>query len=308
VAVSGGVDSMALLDMLVKQANSFEPVADSSKGDSENSHQPPAVSYKLIVAHFDHGIRPDSVEDRRLVQDIARRHGLPFVYDQGKLGPHSSEDEARQARYEFLHRVRQASGARAIVTAHHQDDLLETAIHNMLRGTGRRGLVSLRSRDYLHRPLLGMSKEALIAYAKGQSLAWREDSTNADVRYRRNYIRHKILPKVAAAQKKEELLHHIRTLQQTHDELEVLLSNYLHQQPAGHVLDRHWFIMLPHGVAREVLAAWLRANGISEFDSPTLERLIRAAKTFAPGKQADIDRSHTLHVDKYLLALGSRDR
>ena len=73
VAVSGGVDSMALLDMLVKQSRQ-----DSSTRPAGNSH--------LVVAHFDHGIRQDSIRDRKLVQDVAKYYELPFIYHEGKLG------------------------------------------------------------------------------------------------------------------------------------------------------------------------------------------------------------------------------
>jgi tRNA(Ile)-lysidine synthase len=304
VAVSGGVDSMALLDMLVKQAMSYETGAMRKEASDSplTAHRSP-----LIVAHYNHGIREDSHEDRQLVQDVARRHGLPFVYDEGRLGPEASEEVARKARYDFLHRVREASGARAIITAHHQDDLLETAVHNMLRGTGRRGLVSLRSRDRVQRPLLHVSKADLIAYAKDQGLAWREDVTNSDLRYRRNYIRHKILPRLSDEQK-QELLQHIRTIQQVHDELETQLVNHLHLHPGKSELNRHWFIMLPHDVAREVLATWLRRHGVKDLDRRTLERLVVAAKTFAPGKQADVDKMYALHTEKAVLALRLRDR
>src|SRR6266542_1461422 len=136
VAVSGGVDSMVLLDLL---------------------RQKPKL--ELVVSHFDHGIRPDSEEDRRLVQRIARAYGLPFVYARGNLGPKAGEALAREARYAFLRRVQQEQGAKAIITAHHQDDMLETAIMNLLRGTGRRGLSSLKSREGLLRPLLNWTKK-----------------------------------------------------------------------------------------------------------------------------------------------------
>src|SRR5690606_5271626 len=97
VAVSGGVDSMVLLDLL---------------------RQKPKL--ELIVAHFDHGIRPDSAEDRKLVQRVAKHYDLPFVYAEGKLGPKASEALAREARYAFLRRVQAEQGAEAIITAHHQ--------------------------------------------------------------------------------------------------------------------------------------------------------------------------------------------
>ncbi|QQS18837.1 hypothetical protein IPL68_02130 [Candidatus Saccharibacteria bacterium] len=87
------------------------------------------------MAHFDHGIRPDSVEDRKLVQKLAKQYGLPFVYDRAELGAGASEAVAREARYAFLSRVKEAVGADAIITAHHEDDVLETIIINWLRGT-----------------------------------------------------------------------------------------------------------------------------------------------------------------------------
>jgi tRNA(Ile)-lysidine synthase TilS/MesJ len=94
------------------------------------------------------------------------------------LGPKTSEAKARDARYKFLEEVKAVNKAKAIVTAHHQDDVLETAILNMLRGTGRRGLTSLQNRKNLIRPLLKFSKAAIKNYAKSHKLKWREDSTN----------------------------------------------------------------------------------------------------------------------------------
>src|SRR4051812_28994279 len=95
VAVSGGVDSMVLLDLLARQPD-----------------------LQLTVAHLDHGIREDSIKDRQLVQQVAQTHGLPFVYNRVELGAGTSEAAARQARYEFLHQVRRNSLAQAIITAH----------------------------------------------------------------------------------------------------------------------------------------------------------------------------------------------
>ena len=284
VAVSGGVDSMALLHMLQRRPG-----------------------LKLIVAHYDHGVRPGSRLDRQLIQQLARYHGSQFVYEEGNLGPRVSEEKARKARYEFLQRVRHASAADAIITAHHQDDVLETAVHNLLRGTGRRGMISLRSRPDIQRPLLHMSKAQLKAYAKDQGLVWREDSTNTDLRYMRNYIRHKLLPRFSRGQR-EELLQHIHSLQSSHEELERELDNHLHLHPAMDRLDRHWFIMLPHAVAREVLLVWLRRFGVEDISSAMLERLVMSAKTYLPGQQADVDKKHVLQVGKNLLALDSRDR
>jgi len=279
VAVSGGVDSMVLLDLLRQQSD-----------------------IKLVVAHYDHGIRDDSDLDRQLVQQVTKKHGLPFVYDHGSLGAGASEATARSARYEFLHRVRQASGAKAIITAHHEDDLLETAVLNMLRGTGRRGLTSLGSSDTVLRPLLHIPKTELITYARQQELPWNEDSTNIDTQYTRNAVRHQIMPRFAA-EHRQEMTTHIRRLHEVSHELEHQLEHYLHLQTEAKTLDRADFIRLPHIVAREVMAAWLRHNGTTNYDKRTLERLVVAAKTFRPGQRTDISRNKFLVVHKQKLAL-----
>lgn len=288
VAVSGGVDSMSLLHML---ATVYADKKDVS----------------FVVAHYDHGIRADSDTDRKHVAQVAKTYGLPFVYEAGSLGEAASEQVARHARYDFLRRVQAAAQARAIITAHHQDDLLETAVLNVLRGTARKGISSLQDRPELRRPLLGVSKADIYNYAKEQGLAWREDATNADTKIARNYLRHRVLARLNADQKKQLLSHvtHITMLNRLIDEE---LMRYLHVQPSRQTLDRHQFIMLPHIVAREVMAAWLRSHGIREFDKRMLEKLVIAAKTLQPGKVTDVNRLAYMHVGNEVLALIIRDR
>ena len=284
VAVSGGVDSVALLHAL---------------------QQVPGV--QLTVAHFDHGIREDSAEDRRLVQAQARAYGLPFVYHTGNLGAGTSEAKAREARYKFLHDVRQASGAEAIITAHHQDDVLETIILNLLRGTGRRGLSSLKSTDVVKRPLLHVPKKELLRYAEREGLQWREDSTNADEAYLRNYVRLHILPRFADTDR-EALLAISRHTAELNEHIMQQAVNYLHVQPGTKVLDRHSFIMLPHTVAREIMAEWLLQNAGSELSKKMLERLVTAAKTGRSGSKVDVDAGHWLRISPTQLALERRER
>lgn len=272
VAVSGGVDSIALLNIL--------------------RHKP---GLKLVVAHFDHGIRHDSEVDRRLVEHRAKELGLPFVFHHGQLGPGASEDVARKARYEFLHKVRDATGAQAIITAHHHDDALETAVLNMLRGTNRKGITALQSRKRVLRPMLHLSKQDIKAYAQDQGLVWREDATNTDTKFLRNYIRHKILPS-ASVEDKQKLKDILHTMKRVNTDLDEQLNHYLHIQPSADVLDRRMFIRLPHAVAREVMAAWLRNHGIRDFDQKAIERIVIKAKTLAVGKSIDALKGHTLTI------------
>ncbi len=290
IAVSGGVDSVVLLDLL-----RLHPGA------------------QLVVAHFDHGIRDDSHLDRTHVQGLARRYRVPFAYDKGRLGPGASEAEARTARYDFLRKVQAASESEAILTAHHQDDVLETAIINLLRGTGRKGLSSLTNGEGIIRPLLDVPKTEIIDYAKRHGLEWRVDSTNLSTDILRNRIRHDMLPSWSDADK-SRLLDVALRMRQLNPEIDKIITDVTpasggpSSQAQDNGLDREWFILLPHAVSREVIASWLRSHHIRDFDHRTLERLSVAAKTAEPGKAVDIVRGHRMRVGTHNLALEYPER
>ena len=171
IAVSGGVDSVVLLDMFARQASLTL-----------------ASEYELVVAHFDHGIRKDSSQDAMFVAALAKKYGYVFESRREELGAGASEDMARSRRYLFLRAVAKQHAAR-LVTAHHADDCVETVAINVVRGTGWRGLAVLDS-DII-RPLLDMSKQEILEYAQEHQLKWHEDSTNASDAYLRNRIRRK---------------------------------------------------------------------------------------------------------------------
>lgn len=272
VAVSGGVDSATLLHALVEKVK-----AEGGKPGN-----------RFVVAHFDHGIRVDSAEDRKFVQGLARQYGLPFVYERAELGAHASEAVARKARYAFLKKVQQASGAEGIITAHHEDDVLETVILNLVRGTRGRGLHSLETRGSLLRPLTAMSRQEIMAYAFENGLIWREDATNQDESILRNYVRHRYVAPMESL-RREEVLQLRGKAAEINAEIDAITANYLHVQPARNLLNRGSFIELPHIVAREVMAAWLKqcVPGI-ELNRRLLERLVVAAKAAKSGSKADV--------------------
>ena len=166
LAVSGGVDSVVLLDMLSKRPG-----------------------LELVVAHFDHGIRDDSADDVEFVAGLAKKYGLLFETKREELGKKASEEMARTRRYEFLREVARKYDAK-LVTAHHGDDVIETIAINLSRGTGWRGLSAMDS-DII-RPLTDMTKSEIMDYAKKNKLTWREDSTNNSDDYLRNRIRRRL--------------------------------------------------------------------------------------------------------------------
>jgi len=284
VAVSGGVDSAALLDILSRQPG-----------------------LELIVAHFDHGIRLNSALDRKFVENIAGQYQLKFEFGEGDLGRTSSEAEARQARYDFLNRVRDQYQADAIITAHHQDDLIETAIINMLRGTGRRGLSSLGSTDKLKRPLLDISKKDLIRYAQTHNLTWREDPSNQNLQYKRNYVRHKIVPLLTPTDRKK-LLDILRQSAHLNNSLDGQINSLIKPNISYNNLDRQWFASLPHKVAKEVLLYWLRQQGVTDLDRRQVESLTVNLKTHGQLKRFSINNQTFIVLTKQYLALQHIDR
>jgi tRNA(Ile)-lysidine synthetase-like protein len=290
VAVSGGVDSVVLLHMLAGQRAKDK---GQIRTNSTLNPQPSA----LIIAHFDHGIRLDSVEDRKLVQKLAKQYGLPFVYDRAELGAGASEATAREARYAFLAKVKQATGADAIITAHHEDDVLETIIINWLRGTKSRGLSSLRSSQLVRRPLLGMTKKQIRAYARSHNLAWREDSTNADETYLRNYIRKHVVTKLDE-KARAKLLEHSAKAAELNDAITGLVGEYLQRHTTSQSIDRLAYRELPKEVAREVLAEWLRRNTSIGVTTKLILRLDTAVRTGRNGSQVDIAKGNSLHLER----------
>lgn len=174
VAVSGGVDSVAMLDLL----NELRPIWD----------------WRLSVAHLDHKTRQDSVGAAELASQLAESYGLPFYL--GQLdGSQASEAALRKKRYEYLESVADGVKADYIVTAHHLDDRIETSIFNTIRGADRDGMTAMKPlRGRVARPLLPFSKGQISTYALVKELPYQEDSSNADVSYSRNFVRHVVLP------------------------------------------------------------------------------------------------------------------
>jgi tRNA(Ile)-lysidine synthase len=262
IAVSGGIDSVVLLDILAQQKN-----------------------IELIVAHFDHGIRSESVLDAQFVAALADRLGLVYEIGEGNLGPNASEATARKVRYDFLEAVRQKYNASAIITAHHQDDVIETGMINLIRGTGRSGLTSLKNRQSVIRPLLGVSKEDIKSFAEQANIEWREDSSNTDPKYLRNHVRHLIVPKMSAKDRELwlQIIEEQKEINQNIDkEIELILKKGLHKGQL--VLGRSWFCKLPHDVAREVIVYLLTKAHAREIDKKTVERLSVQIKTLPAGK------------------------
>lgn len=250
VAVSGGVDSVVLLDMLVRSGK-----------------------YQLVVAHFDHGMREGSAADARFVEKLAEGYGLIFESKREELIG-ASEELARNRRYEFLFEVARRHGAR-LVTAHHMDDVVETIALNIERGTRWRGLAGM-SDERIWRPLKKRTKSELIEYALGERLEWVEDETNAQTIYTRNQIRQK-LARLPYDQKLQ-----IHQLWQKQLEVRHEIGREI-EQAHFPIFSRYFLIMVGDLVAKELLYEYiLDGCGVSLLGSQ-LEYGLLAIKTGRPG-------------------------
>ena len=244
VAVSGGVDSVALLDLLVAAG-----------------HQ------KLIVAHFDHQIRGQaSARDAEFVRQLARKYSLKYELCHGGLGARASEAEARAARYQFLRAVAMNHQAE-LVTAHHFDDVVETIALNLTRGTGWRGLAVMRAAD-VWRPLLNFTKDQLYDYANARGLAWCEDATNQNPKYLRNRLRRDLI--LVDFETKQFLFDLYRRQLELAAEIDQLCAKQLAGKSS---LARYFLIMAPDSVALELVRSWL---GVTR---PMAEQVLWAIKT-----------------------------
>ena len=246
LAVSGGVDSVALLDL----------VARDTKFRNANFNET-RFPDDFIVAHFDHGIRgAESAADAAFVEELARQYNVKFVKETAKLGKGASEESAREARYKFLGSVCQKNQAQ-LVTAHHQNDLAETILMNLIRGTGWRGLAPMSGLVNGHaivRPLLGLTKSQIINYALEHNLRWHEDSTNASLRYFRNRVRLVLQSaKPADLSRLYKLYTDQVKLRKQIDEELVRIAELSTHTTSPMTLSLYYLIMLPDNVAIELL-------------------------------------------------------
>lgn len=178
VGVSGGCDSVVLLDVLIKSG------------------------YDCIIAHCNFNLRSkESLRDEKFVRKLAKSYDIPYLgtdfqtIEYSKRHGISVEMAARELRYEWFEKMRVFTKSAAIVVGHHRDDNIESILLNIARGTGLKGLVGMPLRNgYVIRPLLGSSRDEIREYATNNKLKFVEDSSNQSTEFKRNKIRHEIIP------------------------------------------------------------------------------------------------------------------
>lgn len=282
LAVSGGADSVVMADL-------FQRI---------HSHRP--ICQGFVIGHVNHHLRgAESDEDERFVHQLAKQWNLPVlvrsvdVPERRRIHKQSMETAARELRLKALAQMATEAGCHRIATAHHADDQVETMIHRLQRGTGFRGLCgiapirSLTAGLLFIRPMLNMSRTAILDYANKHGLAWREDSSNVSIDYTRNRIRHLLLPELLREAPRlrdqlRELAGHCQRFQRKVDsECERMKATVIQSHDMNHIaLKRTALAAFPEPVRVELIRQALAELGCGEKNMgighyQSLDRLIR---------------------------------
>ena len=291
VACSGGLDSTVLLHLL--------------------RFAPGLPTLDLTVAHFDHGMRPESAGDLEWLRGLAKAWAVELVCGKASVRP-DSEAEARERRYAFLGEVRRERGARWLLTAHQADDQAETVLFRVLRGTGPAGLAGIPEFGHTcsFRPLLPFTREEIRRYAERVRIDFRHDASNSDVRFARNVLRNQILPAAEAgvapgARKALRRLARVSERDQAgwRSLLGPLLEGIDFRVGSGRVsFDRSAFLEHHTGVRARLLREALRRAGVG-LDEAGTSMLLEFTSSSASGARRSLPSGFVLarQFDRFVL-------
>jgi len=256
LGISGGADSVALLELCVREIA-------------------PRFDCTLSAVHVNHGLRAAALLDQRFVEELCAAHGVPL--DVVTLDPatrprrQSVEMWGRAQRYAAFARIAARRGADFVLTAHHRDDVVETLCLRLERGTGLTGLAGIpfARAGGIVRPLLPVGREDLRSWLSARGTPWREDESNLDTRIPRNWVRLRLLPRWRAADGDvDERLYRIAR------HATAVLPAWERWSQAEHpVVD----VRARGGIPLE----WLRAG----LDTTTLRTLLRVLGVASPGPE-----------------------
>lgn len=270
LAVSGGVDSMALLAMYAH--------AD------------------IIVAHIDHGTRKSSANDADFVRRKCQELGVKFYETKLELGEGVSEELARKKRYEFLKTIQEKESG-TLCTAHHLDDVLESIAINLIRGTDWRGLTPFYG-DELVRPFIisKMWKRDVLKFAGEQKICFRQDPTNYETNYLRNRVREKMV--VLDERARVDIIELFEKQNELRGKIEKLVTELAKQTVVGkNFHKKNLFLAADEKVAIEVLREICLMHGYS-LTRKQLADFLSAIKTYAPHKRFNLPKNHFVTILK----------
>jgi tRNA(Ile)-lysidine synthase len=301
VGVSGGPDSVCLLDLLTRWAASHDN--------------------RLIICHFNHHLRGgDSDEDAAFVAQLAKQHHLPLEARSGDVRKFardqklSLEDAARLMRYEFFRDIAHEVGASKLALAHTADDQIETLLLRLLRGAGLRGLAAMqperRMKDLIIiRPLLDFWKQEVLAYVREHKLTYRTDVTNFDPSFLRNRVRLELIPMLENEYNpniKNILLRMADVVGDDDRLLDVLARDAYQQCLVGEALSVHRLVLHDIAMQRRIIRHWLATLTVPVVPSFDQVEAVCALTGRATGGfgSVDLPNKHIVYRDYDYLRIG----
>lgn len=295
--LSGGADSVALLHAL------------HALSEREG--------FRLVAAHLDHGLRPDSARDAVFCRRLCRTLGVPLRIGRADVRARAArdgggiEEAARLERRAFLEAARIRENAEWIVLAHTRDDQAETVLLRLLRGSGSAGLGAMRTRaGRLLRPMLDVSRQDVLDHLAAHSLSWREDPSNADPAFLRNRVRHELIPYLEGRFNpavRESLARTASVLGEEADVLAAIAGTIaVRAEDGAAILDRATVASAPRAVARIAVRNAVRAaGGLRGVALDHVDAILDlAARPGASGRRVPLPggRDAAIHFDQIRIA------
>lgn len=254
LAVSGGIDSMVLLHLFK------------------------SLNYDITIAHCNFGLRAEeSNGDEKFVREYAKNNNIKIFVIRFNTTGFAADNKlsiqvaARQLRYIWFHQLLEENKLDYILTAHHLDDSIETALINFTRGTGTEGLTGIpEQNDTIIRPLLNFTRQEIEEFASNEKIKWREDSSNASDKYLRNKLRHDVIPILkslnpAFTESFKQTTAHLKQVQSLAEDASVLIyRQVVNEQDAQKRFNIQELKRLPN--YRAYLYQWLKPFGFTAWD------------------------------------------
>ena len=264
VALSGGRDSVCLLHILNQLSN--------------------GLSFHLMAVHVNHGLREEADQDEAFCRQLCRGWGIELQVKRVDVSARvretgeSVEEAARNLRYEAFEKVIAEGTAQRIALAHHQQDQAETVLLHLLRGSGLTGLCGMKALRLPYiRPLLEVDKAEIGAYIIQNELPYVEDGSNQDTAFRRNHIRHQLLP-LLQQEYNPEIVKSLAQMAMRLQEEEAYLEEQTPEVPEDG-LSVSWLTQYPINLEKRILRKWLRKKGLEQdVQQVHLDQLIDLAK------------------------------
>jgi tRNA(Ile)-lysidine synthase len=286
LAVSGGIDSVVMTDLFHRAGLQF------------------------AIAHCNFQLRgKESDADQRFVEELAACLHVPFFIRYFDTGSYAAREgisiqmAARDLRYEWFETLRKEKGYAYVATGHNKNDMVETALLNFSRGSGIRGLSGIKSRSgNLIRPLLFASRRDIENYAYSQGMCWRDDSSNNEIKYTRNKIRHHIIPEFEAInpvflERASDTISHLAQINQLLDHVIAgIRKEVMSGKPSKYLIEIEKLMAYP--AIETILFELLREFGCNETNARSVAGIINAL----PGKQV-MTPTHVITRDRTYLII-----